>query len=426
MKRGLLLNQWLWKWHFVAGIVCLPVVILLSLTGMIYLFKADYEKPMYENLKHISEQGLRISYQQQWDIARQQAVKPPNAMILTTIPGQATEFVSGMFAHKSSLFVNPFNGAVTGQVVQEETDMHAVRKLHGELLLGKYGTKVVELVASWMVVLILTGLYIWWPKNGWKLRGFFTIRTNGTRRTMLRDLHAVTGFWFSLLLLLVLSGGLPWTDVFGSNFKWFQDKTNTGYPHTWDGRALSSRANGTPFTLDQMEETGRLLNLPGEVSIHLPQSPQSVFSVSNSTSDLSATRMVHFDQYTGEQLLVHTWSDIGPLMRGRLWVMAFHQGEFGPWNWYLMLFIAFMLLTMSCSALYSYVLRKRKGSWSVPDVPARFRVGHGVILLMVVLGVVFPLFGLSVLIITGGEWLLKQKNKRSLAERNLVEARSAQ
>jgi len=345
-----------------AGIVSLPVVILLSLTGMIYLFKTDYEKPIYEDLKHVPEQGQRISYQQQWDIARKEAVKPPNAMILTAAPGQATEFVSGMFSHKSSLFVNPFNGAVTGQVIQENTDMQTVRKLHGELLLGKFGTKVVELVASWMVVLILTGLYIWWPKNGWKLKGFFTIRTNDTRRTMFRDLHAVTGFWFSLLLLLVLSGGLPWTDVFGSYFQWFQDKTQTGYPHTWDGRALSSTVTGTPFTLDQMEETARQLNLKGEVSIHLPQSPQGVFSVSNSTNELSATRMVHFDQYSGERILTHTWSDIGPLMRGRLWVMAFHQGEFGPWNWYLMLFIAFMLLTMSCSAIFSYILRKKKDS----------------------------------------------------------------
>ena len=32
------LNQWLWKWHFIAGLISLPFVALLAITGGIYLF----------------------------------------------------------------------------------------------------------------------------------------------------------------------------------------------------------------------------------------------------------------------------------------------------------------------------------------------------------------------------------------------------
>jgi uncharacterized iron-regulated membrane protein len=226
-----------------------------------------------------------------------------------------------------------------------------------------------------------------------------------------RDIHAVTGFWFSLLLLLVLAGGLPWTDVFGSNFKWFQDVTNTGYPKTWESSTLHSTVNGIPITLDDMVVKARALNLAGEVSIGLPQSEQSVFSVYNTTSDLSAMQMIHLDQYSGKQLATHSWSDIGLLMQVRLWVMAFHQGEFGLWNWYLMLFIAFMLLVMSCSAIISYVLRKQAGSWSVPKVPAQFKVGKGVVILIIILGVILPLFGVSMVLILVLDWL---KGKRRI------------
>ncbi|MBL6447596.1 PepSY domain-containing protein [Fulvivirga sp. 29W222] len=422
MNKNLPLHQWLWKWHFVAGIVSLPIVILLSATGVMYLFKDQYEKPLYEKLQQIPAQEQHISYQQQWAIARKKAQKSPNFIILPESATQATEFVSGRFSDKSSLFVNPVDGTVKGELIVKDTDMYIVRKLHGELLTGKYGTKVVELVASWMVVLILTGLYIWWPMNGWKLKGFFTIRTRGSRRIMYRDIHAVSGFWFSLLLLLVLAGGLPWTDVFGSNFKWVQEQTHTGYPKTWDGRALSSKISGTPLTLDDMVNTARRLDLKGEVSIHLPQSAGSVFSISNRTSELSAMRVAHFDQYSGKQLLAHTWSDIGPFMQARLWVMAFHQGEFGLWNWYLMLFVGFMLLVMSISAIYSYLLRKQKGQWNTPKVPAHFRVGSGIIVLVVLLGVVLPLFGTSVILIACYEWYSKSKrNKKKRLENMPIE-----
>ena len=400
------------------------MVVLLSITGGIYLFKDTYENPIYDALKKVPVEETRISYQQQWEIAKKNAIKLPGAMLLPESLDQATEFVSGRFSDKSSLFVNPFTGKVSGEMVLEQTAMNKVRKLHGELLLGKYGTKVIELVASWMVVLILTGLYIWWPTNGWKLRGFFTIRMQGTRRMMYRDIHAVTGFWFSLLLLLVLAGGLPWTDVFGSSFKWLQDKTHTGYPITWNGGGMSSQINGSPLTLDEMAAKARVLNLPGEVSIALPQSPEGIFSVSNQTSHLSATRIIHFDQYSGKQLLALSWSDIGILMQSRLWVMAFHQGQFGLWNWYLMLMIAFMLLAMSCSAIYSYLLRKKKGSWGMPKVPAQFRIGTGIIALMIVLGIVLPLFGLSVLAIGLYEFMTRKRtaqtesNKVSIPEQH--------
>ena len=33
----------LWRWHFYAGLFCIPFVVLLALTGAIYLFKPQLE-----------------------------------------------------------------------------------------------------------------------------------------------------------------------------------------------------------------------------------------------------------------------------------------------------------------------------------------------------------------------------------------------
>jgi len=416
MKKNEKLNKWLWKWHFIAGLISLPFIIILSITGAVYLFKADYEKPKQLHIKEVSVQGKPIPLQKQWEIANTNAQKKPNSMVLSTYKNQATQFVSGRFGGKSSLYINPYSGEVTGAITAKKTDMYKIRKLHGELLMGSFGTKIIELIASWMIVLIITGIYVWWPARGWNLKGLFIPRIKAGKRTFFRDFHAISGFWISGLLLLILAGGLPWTDVFGSNFKQVQKMTNTGYPVTWEGRQLKSKPSGEPMTLDQMVNTATALKLPGIVTLHFPKHPKATFSVSNlNPSDLNSQKKIHFDQYSGKQILINDWQDVGILMRGRMWVMAFHQGEFGNWNWWLLFFIAITLAVMSISALASYLLRKRKGSFGTPKIHSRFKVGYGVIIAIVVLGILFPLFGISIIALLIFEYVKKVKRNKSIA-----------
>ncbi|MCD8448999.1 PepSY domain-containing protein [Tenacibaculum dicentrarchi] len=402
------LNQWLWKWHFIAGLVSLPFILVLSITGAIYLFNPDVESKEVAKIQDVENlHKTPISYQQQWENAKEKLKKKPSSMVINDNPEKATEFVVGRFSHKTTVFVNQYTGEATGTFSPKDTWMYTVRKLHGELLGGKIGTKIIELIASWMVVLILTGIYIWWPFSS-GIKGVFTIRFKEGKRILFRDLHAVTGFWMSLLLLLVLAGGLPWTDVFGSNFKWVQKVTNTGFPKTWSGRGLISEVKEKRMTIEEMVAIANQQKLKGTVSIGLPKSAKSTFSVANKTFPLTAQRKLHFDQYSGKLVKEHTWSDVGFLMRGRMWVMAFHQGQFGGWNWWLMFGVAIGLTIMTIAGLFSYLSRKQKGSWGVPKVSAQFKVGKFIVFILVLLGILLPMFGISILLILLFEQLSKK------------------
>ncbi len=404
------LNQWLWKWHFIAGLVSLPFILVLSITGAIYLFNPDVESKEVAKIQDVENlHKTSISYQQQWENAKEKLKKKPSSMVINDNPQKATEFVVGRFSHKTTVFVNQYTGEATGTFSPKDTWMYTVRKLHGELLGGKIGTKIIELIASWMVVLILTGIYIWWPFSS-GIKGVFTIRFKEGKRILFRDLHAVTGFWMSLLLLLVLAGGLPWTDVFGSNFKWVQKVTNTGFPKTWSGRGLTSevKENIKTISIEEMVAIANQQKLKGTVSIGLPKSTKSTFSVANKTFPLTAQRKLHFDQYSGELVKEHTWSDVGFLMRGRMWVMAFHQGQFGGWNWWLMFLVSLGLTLMTIAGLLSYLYRKEKGNWGVPKVSSQFKVGKLIIFILVLLGVLLPMFGISILLILLFEQVFKR------------------
>ena len=406
------LNQWLWKWHFIAGIISLPFVIVLAITGGVYLFKDSYEAPKQKHIKVVKVEGDVISFAKQWELAKKASHEKLNTMVIPAEANETTTFSSGMFSHKNNIYINPYNGEITGIISPKDSKMHVVRKLHGELLLGKFGTKIVELIASWMFVLIITGIYVFWPnkKNG--IKGFFKISFKQGKRILFRDLHTVLGFWVSILLLMTLAGGLPWTDVFGGNFKALQKVTNTGFPQKWDSRTLKSEINDKPISLDTIVQLAKSMNLIGEVSIGLPKNEKGVYSIYNTTFDLGAQKRFHFDQYSGKKLMHYNWEDVGVLMRGRMWFMAFHQGQFGLWNWGLMLGIAILLAFIAIAGLISYLKRKKTSKWGIPKVPISFKAGYGVVTTIVILGLIFPLFGISIALITLIEYLRRYKKSK--------------
>ncbi|WP_010522030.1 PepSY-associated TM helix domain-containing protein [Aquimarina agarivorans] len=390
------LNQWLWKWHVIGGLISLPFVFMLAVTGGIYLFKDKVESPLINNYKTVVATKQKVSYEEQLQIATKTLGKKPNAIVVTSSTNEATEFVSGKFSHKKSVFVDPFTGKVTGKFSPKNTWMYTVRKLHGELLGGSFGTKIIELIASWMIVLILTGVYIFWPARdlGWK--GFFTIRTNLGKRILYRDIHALGGFWLSALLVLTLAGGLPWTDIFGGNFKKLQKITHTGFPKEWFGVGVKSKVTKNSIPLAEMIHIAKQQHLPGILTLDLPKHKAGVFSVSNATFPLKNQKKIHFDQYTGDQLMTLHWEDVGILMRGRMWVMAFHQGQLGNWNFILMLLVAIGLAIISIAGLLSFKMR----NWGIPTVPENFKISYGMIIGLIVLGLVLPMFGFSLLLLS--------------------------
>ncbi|WP_061013783.1 PepSY-associated TM helix domain-containing protein [Photobacterium leiognathi] len=400
------IHHWLWRWHIIAGLISLPFILLLSVTGAIYLFKADYEQQTYRSMTQVTPSVSNLTYQQQLDIAQKAAkengVAIPTKMILPDSDYQATQFIAGRFSSESYTFVDSYTGDVTGQFARKDTLMQKVRKLHGELLLGKKGSWVIELVASWLVVLIITGLYLFFPRSIAESWTLFRIRVKQGKRTFYRDLHALCGFWLSLALLLVLAGGLPWTELFGSNFKTVRDQTGTGYPTGYHGRGLESDPTkaANKLDLDDVVTITKDKDLAGVVTITIPTKPKGIYSISNRAEALKDQQQIHVDQYSGNVIKAFSWSDVGVLSNGRHVVMRIHQGEFfGQANWYFMLGLCVLNAVLSASALVSYCLRKPKKSLGLPKVARDKQIGVLLWGSMLLLGITLPMFGISLLAI---------------------------
>ena len=203
-----------WRWHFYAGLFVIPFIIVLALSGTTFLFKPQIERWEERAFRKLPvTQAASPSHQVEAALAafpgasfhsyRLPEHKDDAALVHLAMPAAGA---------MRDVFVSP-QGAVLGSFDTGTRIVEVARRIHGTLLLGARGSWLVELAACWAIVMLVTGLYLWWPR-GRGAAGVLWPR----RRSLLRDLHAVTGFWVASFTLVLLLTGLPWTDVWGNAF----------------------------------------------------------------------------------------------------------------------------------------------------------------------------------------------------------------
>jgi uncharacterized iron-regulated membrane protein len=75
---------------------------------------------------------------------------------------------------------------------------------HENLTIPNYGRSIVGWVGVAMLILSLTGLYLWWPRRGQWSRAFVWRRSPATSS----NLHYITGFWICFPLVLISLTGI--------------------------------------------------------------------------------------------------------------------------------------------------------------------------------------------------------------------------
>ncbi|HBM59676.1 MAG TPA: hypothetical protein DD444_10835, partial [Citreicella sp.] len=101
--------------------------------------------------------------------------------------------ILGQDGLRDTVYVDPYRGTVLGTLwdggAAGSPAMYVVRKLHSLDYVGWFGNRLIEAAAGWMVLLVATGTYLWWPRGS----RLGTVRIKATRgRPWWRDLHAVT------------------------------------------------------------------------------------------------------------------------------------------------------------------------------------------------------------------------------------------
>lgn len=91
--RSRTLYRAMWRWHFYAGLLVIPVIVLLCLSGIVYLFKPQIYGLMYGTMQTVTPAERTVSYQQQRDVVERAYPGATVTAILTpSEPTRSTQF----------------------------------------------------------------------------------------------------------------------------------------------------------------------------------------------------------------------------------------------------------------------------------------------------------------------------------------------
>lgn len=148
----------------------------------------------------------------------------------------------------------------------------------------------------------------------------------------------------------------------------------------------------------------------------IPNAPAGVYTGSVYPDDVSQQRVVHLDQYSGQPLIDMSYADYGPLGKWLEWGVNVHMGQqFGLANQLVLLAACIAIVLLAVSAGVMWWKRRPAGSLGVPPMPSDRRVFRGLLAILVIGGIVFPLVGLSLAVMLAMDWVyLKMARLRSI------------
>lgn len=411
----------IWRWHFYAGLFVVPFILLLALTGAIYLFKPQLDAWQERDWRELPVAGA-VTPDAQLKAA---LAAVPGARFhsyrLPAASGDAAVIHVGLAeGGMRHIAVSP-QGTVIAIDDPETRIAATVSRIHGSLLLGQWGGFLVEIAASWAILLILSGLYLWWPR-GRGLAGVLWPRLSARGRVVWRDLHAVTGFWVSGLALVLLVSGLPWTDGWATAFRAVRAELGLVQgPQQWKGGVdlhaehdhdamLRAAARGTPvpmgMTLTDMVARAQAEAVPAPAILSPPGAPAqfgppngNVWKLTSATQNRPIARTVQFDPMTGNVLARSGFADKHPIDRVIGYGIAWHEGQLFGWiNQLVGVLTALALMLLAVSGVVMWWRRRPEGSLGAPPRPtdAKLKIVAAITL---VLAALLPMLALSLIVV---------------------------
>lgn len=203
--------------HLWLGLLSSIVIIIVCLTGSIYAFKnqvlewSNRDKVFVK----VQSQVLPISY---FEEKLSEENRQITSIVLSAKTNRshiiASTDLNGQ--NPTAHFYNPYTGENLG-AASAKTDQffNTVEALHKNLLMGEIGKQIVGIFVLIFILLLISGLVLWWPKAKKKqVKEAFTIRWKAKFHRLNYDLHNTLGFYSLLLLLFMAITGVyityPW------------------------------------------------------------------------------------------------------------------------------------------------------------------------------------------------------------------------
>ncbi len=192
--------------HLWLGLLTGIIVLIISLTGCIYVFEKEIRGYLDKDYAFVPVQqapqaslGLLLrSFEK---------MAPDQKISSITIRHTAQNATVAFNTNKHLVYyLNPYNGQLVKKSKLDFLD--TVEEIHTSLLLGDQGKFIIRWSVVVFVIMLITGLILWFPGQMRLLKQALTIKWKGSTKRVNYDLHNVLGFYASGILLVISLTGL--------------------------------------------------------------------------------------------------------------------------------------------------------------------------------------------------------------------------
>ncbi|PZR21586.1 MAG: hypothetical protein DI539_07670 [Flavobacterium psychrophilum] len=235
-KKKKTFKQWIGQLHLWLGLTSGLVVLFLSITGCIFVFSQEISDWQREDALYVPKvTANRLPVSTIWN-ETYKAIGDSiqfNDMHVYKDPRRSVEFHCYKAAENAedcfwyfdsidyyyNVYVDPYTGKILAIYDQEIDFFNVVKMLHWSLLIHHpVGQQIVGWSTFIFVIMLITGIILWWPKNkaARKQRFWFQWKDSTKWRRKNYDLHNILGFYIATIAIIIAFTGMVWA------FTWFQ------------------------------------------------------------------------------------------------------------------------------------------------------------------------------------------------------------
>ncbi len=303
-------RYWVGRIHLWLGLISGLIVFVVAITGCIFVFQDEIKDACYEYRKIEVEAKPFLPLSALKDTALSIYPKGTVSRIVMFDKGRPATVLLKSGKESYYVFINPYSGKILHHQNMRSDFFITVQFLHMYLLLPKpIGQPIVDIAVIVFVVLLITGLILWWPRKRAQRKQAFTIKFRSRWRRVNYDLHNVMGFYVFIIALIIAITGLS------MGYDWVKDaiKTtaNLGKTYSSDQEKAfkSDTAKTALLTLNQLIDNSynKAKQSSPEAAMFttfLPQKKDAVISVTAYKTQLHFYKRneYYFDQYSGTLL----------------------------------------------------------------------------------------------------------------------------
>lgn len=295
------------KIHLWLGLSSGLIVVFLGITGCILAFENEIRRMTepYQFVK-VEDRPFALPSKLKAEAEKQLEGKKVNGIEYREKGMSAVAYYYDSLNYKQ-IALNPYSGSVIN-VKNMNTDFFRV-VLDGHFYLWlppNIGQPIVASATLIFLIMMITGLVLWWPKNKAARKQRFSVKWNARWRRVNYDLHNVLGFYMTWIAIFIAITGLVWGfEWFAKSFYWATSGGKTLPPHEHPVSDTLLAKNNTLTIADKLwAKMAMQVNEKESMGVYFPLTATDALEIgiNHRPGTYYNSDFYHYDQYSGEEL----------------------------------------------------------------------------------------------------------------------------